>query len=256
MALVTGGSKGIGRGIAEALVAEGAKVAVASREQARADEAASAIGARGVRFDSDDLDAIERLLDAVTDDLGPIDVYIANTGGPPAGDPLEFTASRGPGAAHAAGLTHGDHSAAPPGMREQGFGRVVRSGRWRSATIDALQLFNAHRPGSSPRSRCWRASTPPTASRSTPSTRARRNRPDDRHRRLDRGGGEAGEGEHAAGRLGTVEELAAAAVFFASPPAATSREDAACRRRAHAKLLDCPARPHGVTVSTRDFHSS
>ena len=43
-------------------------------------------------FDSDDLDAIPGLLDGVESALGPIDIYIANTGGPPPNpDPLGFT---------------------------------------------------------------------------------------------------------------------------------------------------------------------
>src|SRR5262249_55217643 len=86
VALVTRASKGIGRGIAAGLIAEGAGVAIASRS---ASEAASEIGARGYSFDSNDLDAVPGLISAVEGDLGPIDIYIANTGGPPGGqDPL------------------------------------------------------------------------------------------------------------------------------------------------------------------------
>ena len=43
-------------------------------------------------FDSDDLDAVPGVIAVVEAALGPIDVYVANTGGPPAGaDPLGFT---------------------------------------------------------------------------------------------------------------------------------------------------------------------
>ena len=58
VALVTGGSKGIGRGIAAALAAEGARVAIASRSPERIEAAAAEIGARGYVFDSGDLDAV------------------------------------------------------------------------------------------------------------------------------------------------------------------------------------------------------
>ena len=92
VALVTGGSKGIGLGIATALAAEGASVAVASRKQETVEAAAQQIGGQGFVFDSDDLDAIPGLLDGVESALGPIDIYIANTGGPPPNpDPLGFT---------------------------------------------------------------------------------------------------------------------------------------------------------------------
>src|SRR3954471_20372946 len=91
VALVTAGSKGIGRGIAEVLVGEGGQGALTSRSAERAEAVAQELGARGYAFDANDLDAVPGLLDGVENDLGPIDIYIANTGGPPAGDPLEFT---------------------------------------------------------------------------------------------------------------------------------------------------------------------
>jgi 3-oxoacyl-[acyl-carrier protein] reductase len=150
VALVTGGSKGIGRAVAAGLVAEGAKVAIASRSAERIEEAAAEIGARGYVFDSEDLDAVDGLIESVESDLGPIDVYVANTGGPPAGpDPLAFTREQWEGA-------HRSLILSPmaflerllPGMRSRGWGRVVAIGS--SAVrepIDAIQLSNAHRPG-------------------------------------------------------------------------------------------------------------
>ena len=52
VALVTGASKGIGRGIAEALVAEGVRVAIAARSAERVAATAAEIGARGYAFDA------------------------------------------------------------------------------------------------------------------------------------------------------------------------------------------------------------
>jgi 3-oxoacyl-[acyl-carrier protein] reductase len=150
VALVTGGSKGIGFGIARALAAEGAKVAIASRSRKSVDAAAAELGAHGVVFDSDDLDAIPGLLDDVEAALGPIDIYVANTGGPPPNaNPLGFTREEWESA-------HRTLVLSPmtilqrllPGMRERGWGRVVlvASSAVREP-IAALQLSNVHRPG-------------------------------------------------------------------------------------------------------------
>jgi 3-oxoacyl-[acyl-carrier protein] reductase len=150
VALVTGGSKGIGLGIATALAAEGARVAVASRNREAVEAAAEQIGGSGLVFDSDDLDAIPGLLDGVESALGPIDIYIANTGGPPPNpDPLAFTREQWEAA-------HRTLVLSPmtilqrllPQMRSRGWGRVVAvSSSAVREPITALQLSNAHRPG-------------------------------------------------------------------------------------------------------------
>jgi len=150
VALVTGGSKGIGLGIATALAAEGAKVAVASRSRESVDAAAEQVGGAGFTFDSGDLDAIPGLLDDVESALGPIDVYIANTGGPPPNsDPLGFTREQWEAA-------HRSLVLSPmtilqrllPQMADRGWGRVVAVQS--SAVLEpipSLQLSNVHRPG-------------------------------------------------------------------------------------------------------------
>src|SRR5215208_3894572 len=150
VALGTGGSKGIGLGIALGLAAEGARVAVASRGAERVGAAAERIGGHGVVFDSDDLDAVPGVIASVEDALGPIDVYVANTGGPPAGeDPLAFTREQWESA-------HRTLLLSPmaflerllPGMRARGWGRVVAVGSLAvREPIQYLQLSNAHRPG-------------------------------------------------------------------------------------------------------------
>jgi 3-oxoacyl-[acyl-carrier protein] reductase len=150
VALVTGGSVGIGRAIAAGLAAEGAKVAIASRSAERISAAARETGARGYLFDSDDLDAVGGLIDAIESDLGPIDVYVANTGGPPPGaDPLGFTRDQWEAAHRSLVLSPMAFlERLLPAMAERGWGRVVAVGS--SAVrepIDAIQLSNAHRPG-------------------------------------------------------------------------------------------------------------
>jgi 3-oxoacyl-[acyl-carrier protein] reductase len=150
VALVTGASAGIGRGIAAVLAAEGAKVAVASRSRERIDAAAADIGARPYVFDADDLDAVPGLIEAVESDLGPIDIYVANTGGPPAGeDPLGFTREQWEAAHRTLILTPmAIIERILPGMRSRGWGRVLAIGSMAVLEpIPALQLSNAHRPG-------------------------------------------------------------------------------------------------------------
>jgi 3-oxoacyl-[acyl-carrier protein] reductase len=150
VALVTAGSKGIGYAIAAGLAAEGARVALTSRSADTAAEVASGIdGARGYAFDSDDLDAVPALLDRVREDVGEIDIYIANTGGPPGGDPLSFTREQWEAAHRALILSPmAVLERVLPGMRERGFGRIVAIGSMSvREPIDVLQLSNAHRTG-------------------------------------------------------------------------------------------------------------
>jgi 3-oxoacyl-[acyl-carrier protein] reductase len=150
VALVTGASKGIGRAIAAALAAEGASVAVASRSQERIEAAAREIGARPYAFDSADLDAIPALLEAIESDLGPIDIYVANTGGPPPGvDPLGFTREQWQDAHRTLILSPmAIIERVVPSMCSSGWGRVLAVGS--TAVIEpipVIQLSNAHRPG-------------------------------------------------------------------------------------------------------------
>jgi 3-oxoacyl-[acyl-carrier protein] reductase len=219
VALVTGGSKGIGRGIAEMLAAEGARVAVTSRSEERAREAAEGLGGRGYAFDSTDLDAVPALLDAVESDLGPIDVYIANTGGPPAGDPLEFSRDQWRAAQTTLLLSPvAVLERLLPAMAERGFGRVVFIGSSAAREpIDALQLSNAHRPGLVAAFKVLArkfAGDGVTLNTVHPGQIAT-------DRMIDTAGSLEAAQERAreaipAGRLGTVEELAAAAVFLCS----------------------------------------
>jgi 3-oxoacyl-[acyl-carrier protein] reductase len=220
VALVTGASKGIGRGIAEVLVAEGARVAIASRSRERIEATAREIGARPYVFDAEDLDAIPGLIDAVEADLGPIDIYVANTGGPPAGeDPLGFTREQWQAAHRTLVLSPMEIiERVLPGMRERGWGRVLAIGS--SAALEpvpALQLSNAHRPG-------LVAAFKVLAKRAAPDgvtfNTVHPGRIATERIFTNSGSKEAAEAaareEIPIGRLGRVEELADAAVFLCS----------------------------------------
>jgi 3-oxoacyl-[acyl-carrier protein] reductase len=148
VALVTGASKGIGRGIAAELVAEGARVAISSHSRERVEANGGELGATAYVHDTSDLDHAAVLVAEVTEALGPIDILVCNTGGPPGGpDALGFT--RDQWHAAYASLVLGPMAlveAVLPGMRERGFGRVlnVASSGLREP-IPNLMLSNAHR---------------------------------------------------------------------------------------------------------------
>ena len=81
-ALVTGSTRGIGRGIAEAFAQSGARVAVVGRDLQRAEEAASAVGnnAAGFAADVGDTAAIAKLVSDVEKAFGSIDILVNNAG--------------------------------------------------------------------------------------------------------------------------------------------------------------------------------
>ena len=83
IALVTGGTSGIGLATAKRFVAEGAHVFITGRRQAQLDAAVSEIGSNvtGVRSDVSDLADLDRLYDTIRRDKGRLDVLFANAGG-------------------------------------------------------------------------------------------------------------------------------------------------------------------------------
>ena len=82
VAVITGGNRGIGRGIAEALAQEGYTVALTSRDAATAQQAAAEIGhgARGYGCDVRRHEQVAALFAAVEKDLGGVDVLVNNAG--------------------------------------------------------------------------------------------------------------------------------------------------------------------------------
>jgi 3-oxoacyl-[acyl-carrier protein] reductase len=148
VALVTGGSSGIGRAIAAELAREGARVAISSRSREKLDDAAAETGATAFVLDSADIDAIPGVVADVEEALGPIEILVCNTGGPPANaDPLGFSREQWEAAYRTLVLAQiALIERVMPGMRERGFGRIlnVASTSVREP-IANLMLSNAHR---------------------------------------------------------------------------------------------------------------
>ena len=131
-ALITGGSRGIGFAVAEALAAEGAAVGLVARDAAGLAAAAKRLGPRGVPVatsvaDVTDTPALKRAVDDIAAALGGLDHLVANAGGTvgrgnltTAGDD-EFTATFALNAGHAAELIR----AGLPHLGAAGGGSVV-----------------------------------------------------------------------------------------------------------------------------------
>jgi 3-oxoacyl-[acyl-carrier protein] reductase len=83
--VLTGATKGLGRATADALVADGARVAVSSRSQESVDAAMSSLGdnARGIAADNADPTTAERLARLALDTWGRLDGALVSVGGPP-----------------------------------------------------------------------------------------------------------------------------------------------------------------------------
>jgi len=149
VALVMGSSAGIGQGIAAALAREGARVAVVSRSQGRAEEAATTIGGGTSPFvaDTTDLDRLAELPAEVESALGPLDILVTNTGGPPLGKSLMHELDDWERAYRSLVLAPRVLAGAVvPGMQERGWGPIVTVGS--SSTrepIAGLNLSNSHR---------------------------------------------------------------------------------------------------------------
>jgi short-subunit dehydrogenase len=131
IALVTGASGGLGTHIARRLASEGMDVAVSGRREDALQQVASELRELGVRAaavaaDLADLDQVDRLIDGVQAQLGPIDVLVNNAGVESAGAFTsyareELTAMVDVNLTAPLLLTH----RLTPGMLERGRGHVV-----------------------------------------------------------------------------------------------------------------------------------
>jgi len=153
VALVMGASKGLGRASAAALAREGARVALSSRSAERIEQAAAEITAEtggvavALAADTDALDELPGLVERVSSSLGPVEILVTNTGGPPLGDPLAFSREDWERAYRSLVLAPmALIEAVVPGMRERGWGRIVNvTSIATKEPIPGLLLSNSHR---------------------------------------------------------------------------------------------------------------
>ena len=97
VAIVGGGSKGLGRACADSLAQEGADLVICSRNAGELDQAAAEIRAAAgvdvlaVPGDLSRLADIQNLIKRTADHFGRLDVLVSNSGGPPAGRAVDTT---------------------------------------------------------------------------------------------------------------------------------------------------------------------
>ena len=151
VALVAGGSAGIGLAIARDLVAEGARVAICGRDPDRLAKARAELGeAVSTRpLDIRDAGAARAWVDDVARERGALHLLVTNAGGPPAGPSGSFTAQDYRDAVELGMLAHiGLVQAALPYLQAAGFGRIVMiTSETVRQPIPAYALSNIVRPG-------------------------------------------------------------------------------------------------------------
>ncbi len=154
VAAVAAASQGLGRAVAGALAAEGASVALCSRDEARVREAAESIGREtgartlGVVADVGQAEACRAFVDEAVSHFGRLDILVTNTGGPRPGsfegtDSAAWEEAFRVTLANVVNLTR----AAVPHMRTRRWGRIVNvTSISAKQPVDGLVLSNAFRP--------------------------------------------------------------------------------------------------------------
>jgi 3-oxoacyl-[acyl-carrier protein] reductase len=128
VALVTAASAGLGLGCAQALGAEGCRVAINGHDPSRLEAAAATLRGDALTLDADvtDPDAPAALVASTVERFGAIDILVAHAPGPPKARALEVTDDAIRAAVEANFLTSVRLvRAAVPHMRRAGWGRIV-----------------------------------------------------------------------------------------------------------------------------------
>jgi 3-oxoacyl-[acyl-carrier protein] reductase len=149
VALITGASRGLGFAAASALGGEGCRVVVCGRDRARIEQAAAQLGAHPVVADMATVNGPDEAVAAATAAVGPVDILVANAGGPAPGGFMDVSDDDWERAVQQNLLgTVRLMRAAVPAMRERGWGRIITiTSRTVREAIDGLVLSNATRAG-------------------------------------------------------------------------------------------------------------
>ncbi|RLC49782.1 MAG: SDR family NAD(P)-dependent oxidoreductase [Candidatus Cloacimonadota bacterium] len=155
VALVTAASQGLGKAVALQLAAEGAKVAICSRNQEILDEAVHKIKTetggtiQDYVCDVTDENGVKNMIEDIVDDFGSIDILVCNAGGPPAGSALDFNLNDYRKALELNLLsTINLCNLAVPIMQKESWGRIiVITSVSVKQPIDTLALSNTARAG-------------------------------------------------------------------------------------------------------------
>lgn len=152
VAVVAGGSKGLGRAVAIALGQEGVRLLLAARDEEALNRTAEEVRASGTdasyaQVDVATPESAQQLIDLATDTFGRLDIVIANSGGPPPGSTLSLDSA-------AISSAVNDHmlfavrlaNASLPRLRSQGWGRICCIGSHSvQQVIPRLPLSNISR---------------------------------------------------------------------------------------------------------------
>jgi 3-oxoacyl-[acyl-carrier protein] reductase len=148
-ALVLGSTGGLGLAVATALANEGARAVLCGRRGERARELAAGLpGAAGLAVDLT-RDGVDGLVADAEAAIGPLDVVVLNSGGPPPGGAVDLSTDAVRAAVETLLLRQIELVAAVlPGMRSRGWGRILAIGSSGvQAPLPGLVLSNIGRAG-------------------------------------------------------------------------------------------------------------
>lgn len=220
VALVAGGSSGLGLAIARTLAAEGATVSIGARNVERLDDALASLPGTGHLAESVDVrdePAVRRWVERTARECGALHIVVGNAGGPPAGPATDFDLAAYREAVDLSMLSQiGLAQAALPHLQDAGWGRLLFvTSQSVKQPLPGLALSNTARAGVVGYAKSLVAALGPGDI--TVNVLAPGSHDTPRLRQLH--GGEPSADGIPLGRVGRPEEFAAVAAFLASEQA-------------------------------------